>query len=62
MKIYAIWMSYEPGIIGLAASEEDAKKEAEKYCQEVFGDLSLMSEIHYDEFEMQIEEDDGGFH
>jgi hypothetical protein len=58
MRIYGVWMSYEPGIIGIYADKADAEAEVKKYLMRVYGDLEFLPDVHYDEFDMIIEHEE----
>lgn len=55
MKIYGVWMSLEPGIVGIYASKEEAEKGAHQYLLDHYGDTAYLGEMNYDEFSVDIE-------
>lgn len=58
MKIYGVWMNLEPGIVGLYSSKDEAEKGAKKYLMDMYGDLTWLAEMNYDEFEWEVENRD----
>lgn len=59
MKVYAVWMRLEPGIVGLYASKEEALKEGKKFLLRNYGDLDYLEEMQYDEYDVLAPEPKG---